>query len=494
MNFRFAVFAAVSSERQAREDKASLPDQVKTARAAGIAQGGIESVEPYILDGYSRTGYINLSDALNDIPPLAKAIQDAIADQYDVLIMDNLERMGDLAPMLSTLFKRHNKQLHSARQSGPITAPDQYDPSSDESGDIMINVEGIIQKYRLNKLRRGWKVGVPKRIENGLVPFRVPYGYDRVSKTDPPLQNANATYILKMKDWIIEGRPLSWIADQLDALGAPLPSQSGKRWHVETIRHILYNPFYAGIVAIGQKRREPSPKGRTYRQRTPPSQWKQHTGRHVPLWDESTYLAIQNEFARRLQLKNYAKTVYPLAGLFRCTVCKQKLIRRNTSHAGQLAPALGCKRGDSHVIIRYDAAIQLLADELTRALQKNKSEPVTSREKEARLRTSLDELGQRRARIQDGYESGLYTKEEASVRMTDLERQERTAQTQLEEHRRTQRSQADFHTLAHDLSQLGELQEWIATDDPAIVNRLLSALCENLWLDPQHTLTIDFRP
>src|SRR5688572_3316230 len=104
--FRFATYAAVSSDKQAAEDKDSLSDQVKTARSAGIAQGGVETAGPFILDGYSRTNYVNLSDALHDIPPLADAIKAVEQNLFDVLIVDNIERFGDLAPMIATIMRR----------------------------------------------------------------------------------------------------------------------------------------------------------------------------------------------------------------------------------------------------------------------------------------------------------------------------------------------------------------------------------------------------
>ena len=179
--FRYAVFAAVSSTPQAREDKASLGDQIKTARAAGLQHGGIETAGPFVLDGYSRTGYVNLSDAIDDIPPLAEAIQAAEQNKYDVLIMDNIERMGDLAPMLSTLFKRHKKQLHSARQSGRVFDPSGYDPYSDEVQRYHDQRGGNHPKVQDQQTAQGlecrhpqtpgkWSAAVPGRM--GLQPHR----------------------------------------------------------------------------------------------------------------------------------------------------------------------------------------------------------------------------------------------------------------------------------------------------------------------------------
>jgi DNA invertase Pin-like site-specific DNA recombinase len=493
--FRFATFAAVSSDPQAREDKASLDDQVLTARAAAVAQGGVETAGPFVIDGYSRTGYVNLSDAIEEIPPLAEAIRAAEQDLYDVLVMDNIERMGDLAPMLSTLFKRHKKQLHSARQSGRVHDPDTYDPTADEAGDIMIHVEGIIQKYRLNKLRRGWNLGVPKRIDRGLPPFRVPFGYDRVNKDLPPVQNQYAPSVIRMKDWLLQGRPLSWIAEELRRAQVPPPRSKTGRWHVESIRHILLNPFYAGIVAMGQKKREAGKKGRVYRQRTAPSEWRRGAGGHEALWEEETLLSIQNEFARRMGLKNYAKTVYPLAGLFRCRVCEQKLIRRNVGRQGTLRPGLGCKHGEAHVIIEYDRAIELLAPELKAEFQKMREAPIPLDEQRRRLGVELDSLRDARAQIQEGWQNKIFSTEEASLKIRDLELTERTTELELATLERTQQVRSEFRTLGAEMAHLSveELCTWITYDDPAIVNRMLSTLFVTAWLTPEHKISIDWR-
>lgn len=68
---RFATLAGVSSDVQKGEDKASIPDQIKTCRAVIKQLGGIE-IDVYIMDGYSRSGYDSLDVAMGDIPPLHK--------------------------------------------------------------------------------------------------------------------------------------------------------------------------------------------------------------------------------------------------------------------------------------------------------------------------------------------------------------------------------------------------------------------------------------
>ena len=69
---RFGILAGVSTDVQAG-DKASIPDQIATCRRA-IAQLGAVEIDCFTMDGYSRTGYDSLADAMNDIPPLKEAI------------------------------------------------------------------------------------------------------------------------------------------------------------------------------------------------------------------------------------------------------------------------------------------------------------------------------------------------------------------------------------------------------------------------------------
>jgi hypothetical protein len=176
MSIRFAILAGVSTEQQATPEKLSIPDQLTRCRERIAQSAGIETSGPYIMDGYSRTGYDSLEVAMQEIPPLAQAIQAAAADQYDVLIMDNFDRLGDLGFIVKTRFKKLRKQLYSVRQSGKLATPRDYDPYASETDDIAMYVEGIIQSYRINKIRRGWNIGVPERARKGLHPLRVPFG------------------------------------------------------------------------------------------------------------------------------------------------------------------------------------------------------------------------------------------------------------------------------------------------------------------------------
>lgn len=492
--FRYAIYAAVSTDPQAREDKGSLDDQVQTARSAGLQQGGIETAGPFVLDGYSRTGYVNLSDALSDIPPLAEAVEAAIQNQYDVLIMDNIERMGDLAPMLSTLFKKHRKQIHSARQSGRVHDPDSYDPSADESADIMINVEGIIQKYRINKLRRGWAVGMPRRVRDGLTPLKVPFGYRWVNKKEPPqLDPQQAALIVQMKDLLLKGRTLTAIARHADESGIR-PPHKGDRWDPGTVRYMLMNPYYAGIVGINRRKYIPDPrrKSKTRSIAQPRSKWVLGEGKHECLWDDQTHLLLVHELERRRETHKQNAARFPLSGLLTCSECRRKLHRRTHGHGARRWKVFSCEAGPACTILPYEEVIDLVGKELElqleaypRAESKSPDVYITHNEMD------LEDLAKRRKRIQEGYENGLYTQLEAAQKLGELEKQMSAIEHKMDETQRRAEIRAEF--VGQIQEHLPHMADWIRSDDPALVNRLLNALCEDIIIHPDRTVEVKMR-
>ncbi len=491
--FRFAILTAVSTDIQAREEKASLGDQEKTARAAGIQQGGVESVGPFILDGYSRTGYVNLSDAMQDIPPLAAALESVMRDEYDVLVVDNIERLGDLAPMVSTFFKKYRKQIHSARQPSRIFDPDEYDPFSDEGSDIMIHVEGIIQKYRINKLQRGKRIGMPRRIEQGLNPLRIPFGYKWVSKKDPPSQVPTLLALVQqMKDMLFQGRSLTAIAAHADASGILSPN-GGTKWDLSTIKYILSNPFYAGIVTFNKSKYvyDATRKRKKRMIPQPRSRWKEGQGKHEPLWDDATHRAILRELERRRKANQNFAARFPLSGLLWCSECKRKIHRRTHGFGYGRRKVFSCAAAPSHVIIPYDEGLDLVAHEITRQLADYAQHPKDIPEDIDTSQAALAQLERDRRRIQDGYKKGIFSDAEAMEEMAKIETQKESIQQQSLRRLNAIDLRSEFLDKFRD--NLDQLPEWIKTDDPQIVHQLLAAMCEQIILHPDRRVEIVWR-
>lgn len=478
MLIRFAILAGVSTDPQAREEKKTIPDQIRICRERMLHEG-IETVEPFIIDGYSRTGYDSLDVAIADIPPLGDAIQAAQNDQYDVLVLDNFDRLGDLGLMINTRFKRLRKQLFSARQSGKLIAPELYDPYANESGDIDMYVEGIIHTYRINKIRRAWNIGVPERARVGLHPLSVPFGYRLAEQGKPALQiPAEIQLLTELKNLYLAGKPLQSLCDHANDSG--VQPRRGRLWTRTVVKRMLLNRFYAGVTTFGkfktiQGKRIP----------VPPSQWVTGAGQHVPIYDDTTWLAIQAETERRQGLRSRVQ-VYALSGLLTCSVCEQRLHR----HGKIKYPVyLDCNHVPSHVQIEYQLALQLIAQKVVKELQARQTQPI---EDEAQTLTArISDLGEQRQLVQAGYQSKIYSQAEAARRIvaieTDIDR------LTLQRDRLAQRHEQQQQLLAFAQTDLTRIQHWIQHDDPATVNHFLTALCQTIAITPAYDLHITWR-
>lgn len=479
MPIRFAILAGVSTDAQARDDRLSIPDQLKNCRAKIAQYDGIESAGPYIMDGYSRSGYDSLDVAMTEIPPLGEAIRAAHADQYDILIMDNFDRLGDLGVIVKTRFKKLRKQLHSTRQSGRLTPPDEYDPYASEEADIAMYVEGIIQSYRINKIRRGWNVGIPKRAENGLHPLTTAFGYRTRARNEPAEQiPAECDLVIKMKDWFLLGYTLQEICDRANR--SKVKPRRAPLWTRTVVKRIVMNPYYAGITIFGKYKKDGN-----QRVPQPPSQWVRGQGKHTPLWDENTHYAILAEVERRDGLRSRAQT-YALTGLLVCSSCGARMERHGTGRWIYLA----CRDPKSHVKFRYETALELVADKVVIELKARKKS-LTLHADDLTIQKDITRLTARRKTIQEGFENGVYTALEAKKKIVSVETDiERLHQKRERAAQRLQQKQALLAFADQDLTRM---RHWLINDDPTEVNRFLTSLCTSMKINAQGKIKINWR-
>jgi translation initiation factor 2 beta subunit (eIF-2beta)/eIF-5 len=470
---RIAILAGVSTDAQVK-DKLSIPEQIKHCRAYLKANNATESAGPYIMDGYSRTGYDSLEVAMREIPPLGLAIQQS--DQYDVLLMDNFDRLGDLGYIVKTRFKKLHKQLHSVRQSGKLVPPELYDPYNDDSGDISMHVEGIIQTYRINKIRRGWNIGVPNRARNGLPSMNFPYAYKLSAKNEPPtLIKERGALVVKMKNKFLAGEPLTSIEKFAQASG--IPPARGTRWHATIIARMLANPFYAGQTIYGRTKRIDGKKSPV-----PQSQWIIGQGKHTPLWDTATHHAILAEFERR-NGRRVRNSYHALTSLVRCHTCGQTI-----HHHGQNKRwhYLGCK-AKGHRIYPYHTAFEWIAAEVAAGLKKQSISPA----KVINNANAIKQLQARRIKVQEGFENNVYTAAEASARLAEIEKEMFKLETAQQKQQQQNQNRSVILQFAN--TDQTALKKFILESDPSQINHLLRTLIDHITITPQNKVIIEWK-
>lgn len=498
---RFSVFVAVSTPLQASEDKASLPVQEESCKKAGDSKGWKDTGLRYTVPGESRTRFINLRDAENEIPPIRTMLDDAKDGRYDVLVMYDFNRLRDLLDPVSRTLSYYNVQLYSVSQPTEPLPPEEYSPYAADSSFMMQGLSRIISQAQISDLRRKYRYAMPRRVaERGLPAIAIPYGYRKPPgreadrKAVPVANPVTSAYVVKMKDMLLDGKSIRQIVEMLeeDAVRPP----HARRWWPQTVRDILRNPFYAGYNRWGVSRSVLDPRtGRRSRDRDiPRKNIIIAKGKHDPLWDDATHQAILAELARRgHSYKGKRSNVF--TGLLHCAECDARLwLQGNGPRADPDRLIWRCSRG-CYVAITHLDAIQRIAADLTRALE-NEDIPLPDADnaQAAQAMASLDELERQRIRIEDAYQAGSLLLASFSERVAAIDKQMDQARAQLAEVEHAGLLRAEtLRALGGIRGALARLPAFLETEEPVYVNHLLHALLSKIVISPSGEIALQFR-
>lgn len=491
MTLRYAAWAAVSTLEQARPEKLSIPYQLERAATAAREAGWVETAGPFIVEGQSRTKYIQLDQAVAEIEPLRLMLQSARQHEYDVLVMTEFDRLRELLDQVFRTLAQYRVQLYAVAQPIEPKAPSLYNIHEADSVAMLIGLSQITSRQEISRLRRKWNVGMPKRItELGLPAAHLPFGYrkpkgrelDRKAVPEPIPELA--AHLVKLKDLLLAGRSTTQLIDYLVQRRVQPPKSAV--WHPQTVRDILRNPFYAGIVRFGATRvyLDPQTETRKRNRRVPPDQIQRGKGKHKPLWDEDTHRAILLEFKRRV--RGYRGRVNnQFTGLMKCGVCGKSMWRQ---HNGPRSDRLiwrcsSTKSANGHCNITHSLLLEKVSAELAAQLKPYVKSQQAIKRSPADQRLQQDAvtvLERKLTRLEDAYLAGEWDLNRYAERKSEI-------QNEIAQHRNSllaeERAQAERRAWARSLAefeQLKNLPAWMKQNDPAEVNRSLHLLLDSI--------------
>ncbi len=499
---RYAIWAAVSTERQAAEDKISLDDQETRCRQAANTRGWLETAGPFIVPGESRTIYINLRDAENAIPQLRKMLDAAQRGRFDVLVMYDYNRLRELLDPVSRTLAAYKVQIYSITQPVEPQTPETYSLYKTDSAWIMQSMAQIISKSQISDLRRKYEIGMPARVQKrGLPPIGIPFGYrkppgretDRAATPEP--DPVTAPIVTAFKNLLLQGRTLSQIVKF--ALGTGIKPPRGKTWYPQTIRAMLRNPFYAGYVRWGLSKNVTDPRtNQRYRQRTKnPADVIKELGKHNPLWDDATHAKIIAELESRGN--SYGeKRQNQLTRLLHCAACGQPLWMQHNGSRSEVGRSIWrCQTSTctNRANIMASAALRQTAEHLAKIIKilsgdaqtevLNEAETQLNNDADALPRSpepeynQLAELNKRRERLTDIYLAGGINKPEYMQRATEIDTLITHAENTIADLENAAASAQDRLKILHSLVGIADnIPAWLATEDTQTTNRLLRAL------------------
>lgn len=498
---RYRVWAAVSRKDQAQPDRISLKNQVDRGHEVGNGRGWRETGAPFIVRGESRTIYINLIDAENEIPELRDMLNAAQRGEFDILVAYDTNRFRNLCMQVFNALSDYRIQIFFISQPVEPVPPENYDPAAADTTRMIINAGQLTSDSELSQINRRYRSGMRGRVMDKGLPIHIPWGYRRppgreyatvrefrqvVPEPDPSL----AIHIIKIKDMFFDGKSIRQLIDYLISENVHPPR--GDIWHPQTVRDILRNPFYAGYVRfeVSQVIRDRR-AGRIKRNRKIPiEKIKINIGKHIPLWDNATHQAILMEMHRRT--KNFkGRTNNQFTGLLKCGECDASLWRwKNGSRSVPDRLIWRCSSNPSdHVAIHH---IDLL-DKISHALQtslrpalEDMQSNVSVKDRAEETRNQVEELQHQRKRLEDAYQRGLLGIESFETRVLEIDEKIQAAQVEASTAQYTAAQRIAW--IASVLSSVDTITDniyrWMTTREPGQINQMLHNLLDEIIVRP----------
>lgn len=293
-----AIYARVSDQSQAEEDKTSLHEQTSDMERY-CEENGLT-----ITARYREVGH-GWSKAREEFQ---RMLTDARAGVFDTIVCwksDRLSRGMYPAAEVMAVVEAHDIRLEAVKDAIDIN---------------MFAIMAVVGKIEIDNLRECASMGRHGMAKQGRIPTReVPYGYRRGDRSIPEIADDEAEVVRRVFDLSAsEGMCAKRIANRLTAEGIPTRKR-GRGWHGTAVSRTLKNETYLGKWWYGKHRHQLTDDGRrVYDQ--PPDTWIPVS--FPPLVDETTWQRAQEAKALRTShATRNTKVIYTLQHLVRCTVC-----------------------------------------------------------------------------------------------------------------------------------------------------------------------------
>lgn len=246
---RIAAYVRVSTQQQAQTQ--TIEQQLERLQAYSQAQRwewqemGIFRDEGYSGASLKRPGLDRLRDQ----------VAQANFDLVLITAPDRLARKYVHQVLLIEEFEKGGCQVEFADR--PM--------SQDPHDQLLLQIRGVVAEYERNLITERMRRGRLQKYRAGtLLPWSTPpfgYGVDPAHPRDPAgvrLADPAAAILAEMFAYYQEaGHTLRGLAKHLTELGVPNP-RGGTHWSDGTIRGILTNPVYTGIVYAGRNHYRPA--------------------------------------------------------------------------------------------------------------------------------------------------------------------------------------------------------------------------------------------
>ena len=465
-------WAAVSSKPQAERE--SLHDQHRLNHALAEALDW-DVLADITVAGESRS-YHRLSEATENVEAygqLKEAAQTLNGGWLIIKDRSRLARTRRLNREVADFLQDHNVRVYS-RAMPPASLEERTE--SEVWGEA---VEGGLSEVEVMRLKQRREMGMQARIRRGRMPSTLPWGFVRVADgqgdiravfDDPRAEEAVRFAVTRYQAGISVMRILQQAGHLRTATGLP--------WERQTVRAIVMNPNYYGLVAYG-KRRTWHQNGKRHTKRLPPTEWLIAEAQFDAPFTPADWRATMAEYERRRNEHPRRRgTSYPLSGIVWCEECEREMCGSGIKGVPYYRCSVAWDAGPGYSTRHYFRLAELhrqLAEYLLdfyrdpdwlSAIAETAPDNETGlAHKKDLLMEQADDLLRRRKRWMDAYEDGAIELGDFSQRIQGLDGQEADLSrrlTAVDAAMRDEQRQADF--LAYARQEMVHLPERLACD------------------------------
>ena len=492
---RAAVYVRVSTKPQAGEDKISIPDQLRECRKFAASNNWTiagDFVDPGIsANTIERPALKRLFESSNTWDLV-------IAWDFDRFYRDKRSVAGYILDRVDEL----KKQITSVKQPIPIYDPSAYEPRENDTPYMLRELAGFTSGLDNRRRVRTLQKGLKERHRLGYMTKPPPYGYQvayalqdgKPTALPRQIEPAEGAIIKRMFADYLGGKSFLHIARDLNRSG--IASRSGKLWSGNTIRGIVMNPFYCGLLRVDFHR------GKRLK---PREEWSIYAGKQEPLISEKDWQAAQELRARKAKKSRAFGSRTLLSGLLKCGHCGSAMCKEGSWGGGYYVcgkyhQTRGCTL-NSYRRIHLEAAVRdyvarVLKDEdifeNVQSLQRDGTARKT-RSEIVKLQKQLTDFPLRTTRLFDLFETGDISRPEFLHRRDQLSALEGHLRESIGE---KERFVEDLHSLqvTRDMFELlrNNFDELWDSSDPTERKRALWNLIERITIKDK-SFKIEFR-
>lgn len=321
---RVAIYLRVSTLKQAESKKVSIPEQRDAILEAVKTHPDWRVVATYNEGGNSAT-------KMETRDEFERMTTDALNGKFDLIVGWSTDRMArNLEEMTAYRKQMRISGVQITTVMEPTAISDPRTLSLDfKSKDKILNLILDWKSEADNETRVArFSLGKKGKAKKGINPCKVPYGYRKMItyENNDPDKKQEVDVVIEKEAVIVRdiynyydqnGWGFRRIAEELNSRNIKPPK--GKLWGYSTIKYILQNPTYTGLVRWGWRLSE-SKESRTRLQQGHVGIIVQ--GQHVPIIEPELFQRVQEKITVRAKLGGRAiHSPGLLSGLIYCGRC-----------------------------------------------------------------------------------------------------------------------------------------------------------------------------